>query len=731
MLQNSGGAARTIGLGGPQLLGPVDATTALWNPAALAGLREIEFILTSNRPFEFSAVGLAGYWPELGSVGLSLTRMPLSNMNLERASVAWAYSLDEPFSFGLSLHGNRLRQDEFVTASLGVIWHPLGARLPLSRDPYHAAFFNIPLPAFPIAVAVQASDLPLGRERLSTYYVVGVAGRLRADGPALLASLEWRDSKNLTRVGLASPIFARFALYGGVFGFKAKNAAIGLAALGSAYSIDVVYSFAEKKFFSGIAFRLGPKAGDRARQHLASGMSFAKNASFRAASRQFKYYFTYEPENGKILKLDSALTAQIRREDEKILRLIDEAATLERNFKHVQAAVNYIAVLQINREHAAARQHLQRLAPRLDLYLQRQYRNGVQFFEDGNYAEARKAFESLQLVPNNYTDIQDYLNRIYAAQRDEAEQLFVRGLGYYEQKKYLNAREQFQQAVALTPNYDEAQVYLDKTQTKLQEQKERIDRLLVEAVRYNRQQQFNRAYRAYREIFDLDPANETAKQGLRLLQNRIDAEVSEKLQAANRAFERGDHSQANELSRQILDLVPQHEEAKNLQQRINQLNSRRADDYVRRGLEYFEAKDWKNAVDEFDKALGVDPKNRLAEQKRQEALSQSNIQQLFEQAQTHYNRNQLLKAIEFYKTILEREPRNAAAREKLDECQRRLDFYVDNYFKNGLNLFINDDYENAIREFDKALVLNPMHKQSVEYKQKARQSLEALKRLRE
>jgi hypothetical protein len=64
LFQNSGAAARTAGLGGPHLLGPVDVTNALWNPAALASLREGEFLLTSNQPFEFSLVGLAGYWPD-------------------------------------------------------------------------------------------------------------------------------------------------------------------------------------------------------------------------------------------------------------------------------------------------------------------------------------------------------------------------------------------------------------------------------------------------------------------------------------------------------------------------------------------------------------------------------------------------------------------------------------------------------------------------------------------
>jgi len=731
LFRNSGAAARSVGLGGPQLLGPIDATTALWSPAVLAGLRENKFILTSNQPFQFSAVGLMGYWPEVGSLGLSLARFPMASANLDRASLAWARSFGEPISFGLSLHGNRLGRKEFTTASLGLVWHPFGARLPLARDPYQSSFFNVPLTTFPLAFALQASDLPLGRERLASFYIAGVAARFYSSGPAALASFEWRGHKSLLRLGLASPVFKYFSLYGGVFDARLENTAFGLAAFSNAYSFDAVYSFADKKFLTGIAFRLGPRPAERARQHLSRGMALAKNSSFRPARQQFRHYLQFEPESVRILKLDSALTAQIQREDERIARLMEEGRALEKRLKYVEAAVKYINVLQNNREHGAAQKNLARLAPQLDFYIKREYRHAVQLFDDGNDTEARQRFESILLVGQNYADTQDYLNRIAARLQEEAGKFFVRGLGYFEQNNLANAREQFQKALELSPNYEAAQAYLDSIQLRVEARKTRVTRLLAEAERLNRRQQFNRAYRAYREALDLDPANDAAKQGMRLLQNRIDAEVGEKLQNATRAFERGDYAPASEIGRQILDLVPRHEEANNLLQRINQINSRRAEDYVQRGMAYFEKKDWNNAVDEFDKALNSDPKNRLAEQKRQEALSQSDIQQLLAQAQVQYNRMQHLKAIEFYNTILERDPNNVTARARLNECQKELDQQVDRHFKAGLNLFINDDYEGAIKELNKALAINPRHKQSLDYKKNAQQSLEALKRLRE
>ena len=731
LFQNSGNAARTMGLGGPHLLGPVDAATAWWNPAALAGLREHEFIITSTNPFAFSAAGVAGYWPRPGSFGFALAKLPLQNTNLERVSVAWAYSFGPPISVGLSLHGNRFLQEEFFTSSIGIVWHPLGGRLPLSRDPYQAALFNAPLTPYPFAIALQASDLPIGTKNLKTFYAAGLATRFYANGPALLASFEWQEQKKWTRLGLATPVYQHVALYGGLADFKPRRAAVGLAVLGEAYSFDLVYSFADKKISTGVAFRLGLNASDRARRHFDGGMVFAKTGHYRAAHRQFQNYLKYEPEKLKTRQLDHWLIAQIQRDDEKIAALMREADALEKTFRFVAAAVNYINVLKTNREHRAARQNLLRLAPRLNLYIQRQYRDGAQFFNDGQYAEARDAFEGILLVRQSYLDTDAYLDRIYTLHRQEAEKFFVRGLGYYEQENYPKALEFFQQAQNLSPNYPEAQSYLERTQAKLQEQKDEVARLLAEGNRLAQRQQFLRAYRAYREVLGREPENETAKQQTRLLQSRIDAFVAEKLQAANRAFEREDYAPAGDFCKQVLEVTPRQQEAAALLQRIEQVKNRRAEDFTRRGLDFFAAREWNRASDEFEKALSVDPDNRQAQQKRQEALSQSGIQQLAEKAQSHFTRGQYSQALEVYKMVLDRDPRNAAAQAQLKECQSQLRSQVEKYFKRGLDFYTNDDYENAVKEFDKALSLEPLHKQSLETKQKAQQSLEALKRLRE
>ncbi|MDZ7344886.1 MAG: tetratricopeptide repeat protein, partial [candidate division KSB1 bacterium] len=288
-----------------------------------------------------------------------------------------------------------------------------------------------------------------------------------------------------------------------------------------------------------------------------------------------------------------------------------------------------------------------------------------------------------------------------------------------------------QQALAFSPNYEKAQTLLEETQEKIQQQNSQISRLLAEASRYLQQQQFAAAYRVYRQVLELDPENEIASQQMRAHQARIDAYIGEKLQAANRAFDRGEYSQANDLCRQILAISPRNERANALLQRVEQAQSQRAEEHLRRGTDYFHAKEWNRAVEEFDKALVLDPQNKTVLQKRQDALSQISIQQLFVQAQNFQRQNQFNQAISLYNSILERDPGHTAARSNRDECQRQLNLQIDKHFSNGINFYAAEDYENAIREWDKALRLDPNHKQSLEYKQQAQLRLDALRKLRE
>src|SRR5262245_48984020 len=132
LFQNEAISVRTIGLGGAHLIGAPDPFQAVWHPALLGALREHRFLINPDYDFKISTVGLAGFWPQAGGWGLNWSRAPLGTAELRRLSLGWGLGLNRYLSTGLTVHGNRLNQETFATASVGLIVHPLGGPLAVS-----------------------------------------------------------------------------------------------------------------------------------------------------------------------------------------------------------------------------------------------------------------------------------------------------------------------------------------------------------------------------------------------------------------------------------------------------------------------------------------------------------------------------------------------------------------------------------------------------------------------
>ncbi|HOL20702.1 MAG TPA: tetratricopeptide repeat protein [Candidatus Hydrogenedens sp.] len=130
---------------------------------------------------------------------------------------------------------------------------------------------------------------------------------------------------------------------------------------------------------------------------------------------------------------------------------------------------------------------------------------------------------------------------------ENAETYFRRGVGLYKKELYREALTEFNRALALNPNHQEAQVYQQKCNAQLQLsigekpeatappafetfqpavptevpektadelKKERVQKLLSDAQRYMEAQKFDIAVEIYNNILLIDPKNAIAREGL-------------------------------------------------------------------------------------------------------------------------------------------------------------------------------------------------------------------------
>ena len=726
---NNGRSVRAIGLGGAHLIAAPDPFAAAWNPASLAALREAQFSVSSENDFNLSAVGVAGFWPRTGGIGITLMRLVLSNNDIDRINFGWGRALSSYLTGGLSLHGSKVNDENYFSTTLGLIAHPLGNRLPVSMNLRESSLFNSPLLPYKFAFGFQVNDLHIGKKFFDTYYKISAAIRMEPVALSLLTSFEWQEGENLSRIGLAYAFPHRFAMYGGIAKFDTDQAALGTSYIGESYAFDVAYLFGEKLVTGGLSIRLGASASLRARQHFDDGTQFAKSKDYRASLQELHKFRVYDSHSQKAKILVDALSIKIAEDDKKIEKFLSDGKKLETKKMYISAALNYLKVLKYDHQNKQARGRIKAIQPRIDIYTNQLFTRGEQAFEAGNYVVALRAFETIHMVRNDHKVTAVYLAKIAEIRHKEADKIFWRGLGYYSQKKFTRALQDFQETQRLNPKHLEAPGYIKKTFSEIERQNVQINRLIAEGQRLEKRQQYMSAYKRYRKILNMDSEHESARVRMQALQKRIDRFVGKKNKSGKLAFKRGDYERASRSFDAVLKLSPGNRTAKSYHARIIEIKRSRTKENFRYAMSLFEGRLWKQAVEALERVLDFDPSHKVAMQKRNEALSLIGLKELFEQGKLYYSKGKYYHAMETFDQVLLKDPTSEEARKYLEKSSAQLELEVERIFNRGLGYYASEEYEDAINEWTGALELNPHHAESSEYIDQAQQKLEALENL--
>ncbi|MBU8922158.1 MAG: PorV/PorQ family protein [Bacteroidales bacterium] len=248
--------------------------------------------------------------------------------------------------------------------------------------------------------------------------------------------------------------------------------------------------------------------------------------------------------------------------------------------------------------------------------------------------ESERAAEMMSSVESRIVEIQTE-KTLTAEKSLLINQHFSLGLRYYSENEYILSRAQWKIVLEIDPGNSDASDYLTRTEEKLEEQ---IAQHKSAAGEHERRNQLAAALGEWNIVRMIDPLNSEALAATERISSRME-ELGRNYRAANRrlqtiesfesalkAFSEGRYDDSAILLEEILRRQPDHEEARNLLDRVRRrmtpLTEQQEEEirqlYIQ-GMRHFTHKDYPQAIAVWERILEIDPDNESVRRNIEEA----------------------------------------------------------------------------------------------------------------
>jgi tetratricopeptide (TPR) repeat protein len=409
---------------------------------------------------------------------------------------------------------------------------------------------------------------------------------------------------------------------------------------------------------------------------------------------------------------------------EKILALMATGVALfnEKNYK--DARVDFEQIMDLDPKNGQAKNYLKRIDNILEdrrnfelkrIQAEQFYVSGIENIRRKNFDQAADDFENTLSLIDNYKDTKERLAGIARLKKEYAEEMrllrlknidkeFQNGLLAFADARYKEALSYFEKTLKLDPGNELARKYIARVKDAIRDLEEEV---IDEDSPY----------------YDL---------------------VSSLIVSGKQLYEKGDYSASRQRWERILKLFPKNRIALEFilkcEIRLNPAAYREvAQGITDEGREFLKEKKFSEALRKFELIKAISPEypeidaliaaaKKGVERVAVPGIPAGDIDAKYAEGMALYargGRENVEKALASFRWIVARDPNNvkalininkiesqlrlggvevAEARDRLTEKQRQL---VRTYYYNGINYYTNNNFERAIEEWRKVLVIDP------------------------
>lgn len=403
---------------------------------------------------------------------------------------------------------------------------------------------------------------------------------------------------------------------------------------------------------------------------------------------------------------------------------------------------------------------------------------GEELFKQEKYVDSRNEFlEVLKLDTKNRV-AKDYISKIddileekrtYEQRRIQAEQFYVAGINNLKTYEFDQAKDNFENALALIDNYKDARAQLEaipRLKKDYEEQQrllklQKIDKTFQEGLLALTEGRYRDAVAAFQATLTLDPKNELAKRYLSTALDALRVEEEEVVDTNNpyysivqpliesgkRLFNQGKYDESRKQWQKILNLFPQNRIATEYLLRCDLAQNpesfkKFADNIVNEGKKFLADRKFNEAYRKFELIASIDPQypeiqnlmalSRVEKKKAGFEGTDEDLRKRYNVAMQLYQqggKNNLEKALAEFRVINNKYPDYIQVAIIINKIESQLRFEVTDereakkltprqqelvreYYFKGINYYSNNQFELAITEWRKVLAIDPNHEKA-------------------
>lgn len=469
----------------------------------------------------------------------------------------------------------------------------------------------------------------------------------------------------------------------------------------------------------------------------------------------------------------------------RYIALMEDAGAKMKSMEFERALENYKEVLDFVPNDTAALEGLRNaemaISNRLKYEkIQLLLAAGIALFGEKKYKDARNDFEEVLTLDiknreaKRYIDQIDELlesNRNMELKRIQAEQFYLSGIENIRKKNFDQAADDFENALSLIKNYKDARARLDGLDRLRKEYAEEqrllrlrnIDREFQNGLLAYSEGRYKEALSSLEKTLALDAGNELAKKYIVMVKEAIrdieeevvDADspyysiINPLIISGKQLYDRGNYIESRRRWEEILRLFPKNRIALEFLLKCElALNPAAFQDFAQKivdeGKGLLDARKFAQALSKFEliRSISADypgindliaTAKRGTERTAPAGVNQQEIEARYAQGMELYQRGgreNIEAALGHFRWIAARDPNHARSLIAMNRIESQLRFgggeavrerggltdkqkeLVRTYYYNGINYYTNNNFDKAIEEWRKVLVIDPTHEKA-------------------